>query len=325
MVARSESILQTIREVLRTEAEALTALAGRADELFVRAVEKILASPGKVVCTGIGKSGHIARKVSATLSSTGTLAVFLHPSEGIHGDLGMVKAGDVVLAFGKSGESEEILALLPPLRKIGASVVALTSNPDSTLAKNADLSLVVSVDREACPLDLAPTTSSTLFLAVGDALAVALMKARGFRPEDFALYHPGGRLGKRLLLKVEDLMVPLAECPALDIDEATIQDVVAALGGFGIVLFRTAEGRLEGILTDGDIRRAMNKHREGIFTKTVRELANLSPVSIRPDVGAVEALSLMENRPRPLNVLPVTRADGQIVGLVRLHELLKLA
>lgn len=328
--ASDAEIRALLEEVIAVEASSLEMLGRSIEASFIEAVRRILASTrdgrAKVVVTGMGKSGHIARKIAATMSSTGTFAVFLHPAEAIHGDLGMVSRGDIVLALGKSGESDELNALILPLRKIGAQIFAITSNRDSTLARNADLVLYAPIDKEACPLDLAPTTSSTVALAVGDALAMTLMRLKNFQEEDFALYHPGGRIGRRLLLRVRDLMVPRADVPVMNPDHSTIPDVIAALGryGLGIVLFSRDGRSLHGILTDGDLRRALERHGARIFTIPLAQLLTVSPISIEADLRAVEALKVMEGRARPLNVLPVLEG-GVVVGVVRVHELLKLA
>jgi arabinose-5-phosphate isomerase len=327
--ASEEQIRAILREVIELEASSLDALSKSLDASYVEGVRRILAVTrrgGKVVVTGVGKSGHIARKVAATMSSTGTFALFMHPTEALHGDLGMVSKGDVVLALGKTGESDELNALLLPLRKIGAQVFAITSNRESTLARNADIVFYAPIDKEACPLDLAPTTSSTVALAAGDALAMTLMRLKNFQEEDFALYHPGGRIGRRLLLTVRDLMIARADAPVMHPDRSTIQDVIAALGryGLGIVLFSRDGRSLDGILTDGDVRRALNKHKEGIFSVSLKELVNPKPISIEAGMRAVEALKVMEDRERPLNVLPVVEGEA-IAGVVRLHELLRLA
>jgi arabinose-5-phosphate isomerase len=317
----SEELLNAVREVIELEATALSGLVGTIDGSFVSALQLMHACAGKIVLTGVGKSGLIAKKIAATLTSTGTMATFLHPADGMHGDLGLVGPNDVVVAIGKSGESEELTALLPAVKRIGAKIVAITARVDSSLGKSADVTLVTPVEKEACPLNLAPTVSTTLALAVGDALAVALMKMKDFRSEDFARYHPGGKLGKRLLLHVADLMIPLSRCAVLDASRAKMEDVVMALTefGLGVVLFMK-EDSLEGILTDGDIRRLLQVHRTDLFDVPLSEIINFSPLTISSEILAVEALKFMEDRKRPLNVVPAVR-DGKVVGVVRLHEL----
>jgi arabinose-5-phosphate isomerase len=320
-----EDLLDAVREVIRVEADALRLLVGLVDDSFTSALELMATRTGKIVVTGVGKSGLIARKIAATLTSTGTIAVFLHPADGMHGDLGGVTSADVVLAIGKSGESEELVVLIPAIKQIGAKIIAITATADSRLAKGADVTLLTPVKKEACPLNLAPTVSTTLALAVGDALAVALMKLKNFRPEDFARYHPGGKLGKRLLLRVCDLMTPIEKCPRLDAEGAKMEDVILALSefGLGVVLFMK-DGTLRGILTDGDIRRLLQAHRTRIFEVPVAEMMNVSPLTIPADFMAVEALKFMEDRERPLNLVPVVDA-GAVVGVLRLHDLVAVS
>lgn len=322
----ADEAIEIVKATIRAEAQALDNLVANVDQAYVAALELILRRPGKLVITGMGKSGLIARKIAATMSSTGTLAVFLHPGEAMHGDLGVVAAEDVVIAIGKSGESEELISILPVLKKLGTPIIAITANPASSLARHADLVLDSGVGKEACPYDLAPTTSTTAALAIGDALAIALMKIKNFQQEDFALYHPGGKLGRRLLLRVEDLMVPLAQCPVLHPDTCAMDEVIVALGqyGLGVVVFSREGGRLAGILTDGDIRRMLNAHKAGIFDLAVSEVMNGGPTAIQQGLMAIEALRIMEERERPLNVVPVL--DGErLVGVARLHDLLKVA
>ncbi len=319
-------VLATIKGVLQLEADALRGVVDAVDDAFYEAVVKILECRGKVVVTGMGKSGLIARKIAATMSSTGTLAVFLHPAEAMHGDLGVVSAGDVVIAIGKSGESEELTGILPVVKRIGATVIAITGEPASTLGQRADVVLLARVEKEACPYDLAPTASTTVALAIGDALAIALMELKQFRPDDFALYHPGGKLGRQLLLKVADLMIPAGQCPVLDPGQITMKDIIVALSGYGlgiVVLSRDGE-HLAGILTDGDIRRVLDKYGSEIFGINVSTVMNAKPYTIAADVMAVDALKFMEARSRPLNVLPVMREEN-FVGVIRIHELLRVA
>jgi len=322
----NEEILTIIKTVIQEEANALNHIKAFVNGDYIKAIDLIRTSKGKVIVTGMGKSGHVARKIAATMSSTGTLAVFLHSAEAQHGDLGMVSAGDVVIAISKSGESEELNAILPSFKKIGTSIIAITAERASTLAKNADAVLYCGVGKEACVLDLAPTSSTTAALSIGDALAIALMKIKDFKSEDFALFHPGGKLGRRLLLKVHDLMIPVKDCPILDPAKAKIEEVIALLGssGLGVVLFSQDSKKLEGIMTDGDVRRLLNSHKAKIFDLRVAELVNRNPTSIDADLRAVDALKVMESRPRPLNVVPVLSGD-MLQGLVRLHDLLKVS
>ncbi|MGH8625554.1 MAG: KpsF/GutQ family sugar-phosphate isomerase [Gammaproteobacteria bacterium] len=323
----TSDIKNLIREAIQIEAEALEHLLAGVDDAYVDAVKVILAAKGKVVLTGVGKSGLIGQKIAATLASTGTLAIFLHPTEAIHGDLGQVTPSDVVIALSKSGESEELNNLLPALRKIGARLIAITGDRGSTLARAADVILYYQIPREACPFDLAPTASTTVTLAIGDAIAMALMKLRDFQPRDFALYHPGGRLGRRLLLRVEDLMIPTEACAVLSANGTRMEDVLVALSryGHGIVIFLQGDGTLGGILTDGDLRRLLAQHREAVFDLRPNEVMNPSPATVSPSIPAVEVLEFMEARDRPLNVVPVIDERRHVLGIARLHEFLKVA
>lgn len=318
-------MLELVRDVIRKEARALHDLVDIVDVSYLDALDVISNRRGKVVLTGMGKSGLIARKIAATMSSTGTFAVFLHPAEAAHGDIGMVAAGDVVIAVGKSGESEELNTVLPVIKRIGAKIIAITGNRKSTLAKRSDVVLYAGVKEEACPFDLAPTTSTTVALAIGDALAMALMKMKNFEPDDFALYHPGGRLGRRLLLQVADILVPIEECPTFYSPAVDMKEIIMALSKYrlGIVLFLDKTDGLEGILTDGDIRRLLDKHGAEVFQLEVRQVLNSNPISIQKEIMAVEALKIMEQRERPLNVLPVMD-QGRCIGIIRLHELLRV-
>jgi arabinose-5-phosphate isomerase len=315
-------ILEAAREVLRLEAEAIRALEGRLDDSFVSAVELILGTPGRVVVTGIGKSGAVARKSAATLASTGTPAFYLHPAEGVHGDLGMVCAGDVVIALSNSGETDEIVAILPVLKRIGVRLIAVTGNPHSTLADNSDAVLNVSVEREACPLNLAPTTSTTASLALMDALAVAAMRLRQFGREAYALFHPAGSLGRRLLLRVRDLM-RTGDRMALCSPEATVRDALFAItkAQAGSVFGVDAEGRFAGLLSDGDIRRMLLED-DAALRHAVGQRLNRSARSIAPERLVSEALRLMEEHP-PCGELPVLDEDGRPVGVLNLKDIAK--
>lgn len=323
---KKTEILQSIREVVCLEADALKSMAGSIGDTFFEAICLLMSAKGKIVFTGVGKSGLIARKIAATMSSTGTVATFLHPSDGMHGDLGMLTADDVVVALGKSGESEELTSLIPALKRLNTKIIAITSKLESTLAKEADVVLHAPVAKEACPLDLAPTTSTTVALAIGDALAVTLMKMKNFKSEDFAKNHPGGRLGKRLSLKVSDLMIPAERCPVFSLEKSSIEQAIADLGtyGLGILLFCEKAPILSGILTDGDIRRLLNKHKSKIFSLKIEDVINRNPITISPNMMAVDALELMESHRPPLNVVPVI-SEGKILGVVRLHELLSVS
>jgi len=309
--------LSLARTVLQTEAAAITALADRLDERFLQAVELLRTCAGRVIVTGMGKSGIIARKIAATLASTGTPAFFLHPAEAIHGDLGVIQHGDVVVALSHSGETAEILRLLETIRRIGARIVALTGEPTSTLGQFADVTLDCHVDREACPLNLVPTASTTAALALGDALAMTLLVQKGFRAEDFANLHPGGKLGKRLM-RVEQVMHGGDAMPA--VAEATpMRDVIYEMSrkGLGMTCVLDAEGRLTGIITDGDLRRRMTTIPD-ILQRTAGDVMTRHPVTIAPNMLAVDALNLMEQR----RITSVIVVDGErAIGVVHLHDL----
>ena len=312
--------------LLRMESEAVARTASRLERGEVeRAVGLLASCRGKVVTVGVGKSGHIAQKVAATLTSTGTPAVFLHSSDALHGGIGLVAVGDVAVVFSNSGETAEVLELLPYLQHRRAPVVAVVGNLSSSLARRADVVLDASVEQEACPLGLAPTTSTTVALAIGDALAMTLMGVKRLTPEDFALNHPGGRLGKRLTLKVSDLMHGGDENPTVPV-AATLLEAVRAIsrGGLGAVNVVDGRGRLEGIITDGDVRRALQRvGLEDLAALTCEGVMTRRPVVVPPDMLAHAALQLMENRPSQIAVLPVVDGDGRCVGLLRLHDIVR--
>ncbi len=317
-------ILERASQVLQEESKAVLDLIETLDHRFETAVELILASKGRVVCTGMGKSGHIARKVSATLASTGTPALFLHPGEGVHGDLGMVTADDVVLAFSNSGETSEVISLLPSLRRIGAKLISVVGNPSSTLGKNSDVVLIVCVDKEACPLGLAPTSSTTAALALGDALAVCLLDQHQFTPENFAVFHPGGSLGRKLLLTVENIMHGGENNPII-YKGSTVQDALFVMThkGLGATNVVDEEGRLIGLVTDGDIRRGLDSG-SNFLVWPVEDMMTKTPRTITKDKLAAEALHIMEkHQPRPITVLPVVSEDGKSLGLVHITDLLR--
>lgn len=316
-------IIEQAKCVLALEAEAITELIPRINGQFSAAVNMILTCPGRVVVTGMGKSGIIGKKISATLASTGTPSFFLHPAEGIHGDLGMVTASDVVIAISNSGETAELLGLLPSLKRIGASIIAFCGRDQSTLAKYADSVLDISVAKEACPLGLAPTASTTATLAMGDALAVALISARKFRPEDFAIFHPGGALGRKLLLTVDAVMHQGEENPVVTLDK-TVKEALFVITAKGLGATTVVDnGRLVGIITDGDIRRGLEKGHE-FLDKPVAALMTKTPRTITPDRLAAEALRIMENnKPRPITVLPVVDKEFQSIGMIHLTDLLR--
>jgi arabinose-5-phosphate isomerase len=311
----------TARKVLEIEAEAIRELIPRLDETFDRAVELLLACSGRVVVTGMGKSGIIAQKVSATLASTGTSSFFLHPAEATHGDLGRIVKGDVVVAFSNSGDTEEILALLPWVKRLGAPLVALTGNPRSPLAQAADVHLDVSIRAEACPLGLAPTASTTAALAMGDALGMALLERRGFTVEDFAVLHPGGRIGKKLL-RVEDLMHTGEEIPRVRPD-TKMKDVLFEMTRkrLGLTTVAAEDGTLAGIISDGDLRRQMERHGYSLLDRTAAECMTRHPALVGRRELATRALDLLEAR--KITSLLVTDDRGRIEGVLHLHDLWK--
>lgn len=317
-------MLEQARQVLRMEAEAVLEQVKRIDEHFKAAVEMILACPGRTVITGMGKSGIIGRKMAATLASTGTPSFYLHPAEGIHGDLGMVTEGDVVIALSNSGETGEVLHILPSLRRIGAKLIAMVGNPNSTLAKNSDIVLNVGVTREACPLGLAPTSSTTAALAYGDALALALLSKRKFTASQFAVFHPGGSLGRKLLLTVEDIMHSGTENPLVKAD-ISVQDALFVITdkGLGAVSVVDDDNKMLGVLTDGDIRRGLSKGVD-FLKRPVTELMTASPKTITKEKLAAQALHIMEsNRPKPITVLPVVDAENHVIGLLHMTDLVR--
>ena len=311
----------TARRVLEIEAQAILDLAPRLDESFDRAVELLYACAGRVVVTGLGKSGLIAQKISATLASTGTPSLYLHPVEAAHGDLGRIVKGDVLLAISASGDTEEILALVPQVKRLGSPLVALTGNPRSSLAQAADVNLDVSIRQEACPLGLAPTASTTAALAMGDALSMALIERRGFTVDDFAVLHPGGRLGKKLL-RVEDLMSTGEKIPRVS-PETVMKDVLFEMTRkrLGLTTVTAPDGRLLGMISDGDLRRQMERHGYTLLDKTAAECMTRSPVLIGRRELATRALDVMEGR--KITALLVTDAEGRIEGVVHLHDLWK--
>ena len=307
------------RKVLEIEAAAILELVPRLGESFDHAVDALLACTGRVVTMGMGKSGIIAQKISATLSSTGTPSLFMHPAEAIHGDLGRIVKGDVAIAVSYSGTTEEILALLPQIKRLGSPLVALTGNPSSLLATTADVHLDVSIREEACPFGLAPTASTTAALALGDALGMALLDRRGFTLEDFAYLHPGGRIGKKLL-RVEDVMHGGDDVPRVR-PESAMRDVLFEMTRkrLGLTTVTGADGRLLGVISDGDLRRQMERHGNGLLDHTASECMTRDPVLIDRKELATGALHLMETR--KITALLVTDDAGQLVGVVHLHDL----
>ena len=310
------------RRVFEIEQDALAAVAARIDGAFTAACQAILAGRGRVVCTGMGKSGHVARKIAATLASTGTPAFYVHPGEAAHGDLGMVTDADIVLALSYSGESDELLLLLPALKRQGNAVIAMTGRPESSLAREADVHLDVSVPAEACPLHLAPTSSTTASLAMGDALAVALLEARGFTADDFARSHPAGALGRRLLLHITDVMHAGDDVPRIgpdaSISEALVEMSRKRLGMTAVV---DADGRLLGLYTDGDLRRSLDDEAVDLRATRIADVMTRGPKTIDADALAVEAAQLMEAH--KINALLVVDGDQRVVGALNIHDLLR--
>ncbi|AKL99418.1 MULTISPECIES: arabinose 5-phosphate isomerase KdsD [Burkholderia cepacia complex] len=311
--------LALARDVLDIEADAVRALRDQLDGDFIQAVALLLGCRGRVVVSGIGKSGHIARKIAATLASTGTPAFFVHPAEASHGDLGMVTADDVFIGISYSGESEELVAILPLVKRIGAKLIAITGRAESSLGTLADVNLNAAVSKEACPLNLAPTASTTAALALGDALAVAVLDARGFGSEDFARSHPGGALGRRLLTYVRDVMRSGDDVPSVGLD-ATLSDALFQITAkrLGMTAVVDADGKVAGIFTDGDLRRVLA--RDGDFrTLPITDVMTRAPRTIAPDHLAVEAVELMERH--RINQMLVVDADGALIGALNMHDL----
>lgn len=313
-------------ELLQMEAAAISCTTSRlSPEDVERAIELLHNCRGKVVLVGVGKSGKIAEKIAATLTSTGTAAIYLHPSDALHGGLGIVMAGDIVLALSNSGETDELVTMLPYLKHRRVPIIAIVGRLDSTLARRADVALDASVDQEACPLNLAPTASTTVALAVGDALAMTLMQVKGLTPDDFALNHPAGQLGKRLTLRVADLMHSGPDNPTIGLDAPWLE-VIAAItrGGLGAVNVLDRKGRLAGIITDGDLRRAIQKINPAKLGDLRSDaIMTRDPVIASPELLAYDALRLMEDRSSQINVLPVVDQDRLCVGLIRLHDIVR--
>jgi len=313
--------LALARSVLQTEAAAILALVERLDDRFERAVRMLRECRGRVIVTGMGKSGIICRKIAATLSSTGTAAFFLHPAEAIHGDLGVLQADDVVLALSYSGETEELLRLVETIKRLGAKLVAMTGDETSTLAQSADVALDCRVSEEACPLNLVPTASTTASLALGDALAMSLLVAKGFRQEDFANLHPGGKIGKRLM-RVEQLMHAGEHAPIVRID-AAMPDVIYEISskGLGMACVVAADGTLKGIITDGDLRRHMVSATH-LLERTAGEIMTISPITVPPDTMAAAALHILEQR--RITAVVVVDLGQHVLGVVHLHDLWRI-
>lgn len=314
-------ILEEGKRVLAIEAHAVHALVARLDERFTKAVDLLFDCKGKVVVSGMGKSGLVGQKIAATMASTGTPAFFLHPAEGIHGDLGMLERRDVLIAISNSGETQEILQLLPYVERMGIAVLSLTGRMNSTLAKNSDVALDISVSEEACPMGLAPTASTTATMAMGDALAVALLQKRGFKEEDFAQFHPGGSLGRRLLVRVKDLMHAGSDIPRVE-ESATGTAAILEMSGkkLGMTTVVDRSGSLLGVITDGDIRRSLQRG-EDFQRMSAGQLASRHPKTVGPDDLAAKAVEIMERY--SITTLVVLEGSRKIVGVIHLHDLLK--
>ena len=319
VVSDAERLLELARGVLDIEADAVRNLKGKLGDAFLAAHALILGTKGRVVVTGMGKSGHIGNKIASTLASTGTPAFFMHPAEASHGDLGMITADDVVVAISYSGESDEIGRILPLIKRRGARVIAITGRPRSTLATEADVHLDASVEKEACPLELAPTASTTATLALGDALAMALLDARGFKSEDFAQHHPGGALGRRLLVHVSDVMRKGAQLPKT-LPDALLPEAIVEMSkkGIGMTCIVDRDDQFLGIFTDGDLRRTLERH-DNIRSVRVGDVMTRNPISIAPEKLAAEAAKLLE---RGLGGRLVVLSGGKLVGAVTFHDLL---
>jgi arabinose-5-phosphate isomerase len=317
---------QGFQEILRLEADAITQTAIRLDPEQVERVVQLLANcAGKVVIIGVGKSGIIAQKIAATMTSVGTAAIYLHPSDALHGGLGMVQPEDVVIVLSNSGETDEIVAMLPYLQNRDVKIVAIVGNINSSLARRANAVLDASVDQEAGHLNLAPTTSTTVSLAIGDALAVTLMKVKGLTSDEFAINHPAGRLGKRLTLRVADLMHSNGENPTISTGSSWIEVVRAiSKGGLGAVCVVDTSGALAGIITDGDLRRAIEQtSHDSLAQLRCDDFMTRKPTVASPELLAFDALQLMENRPSQISVLPVVDSDGNCLGLIRVHDIVR--
>jgi len=320
-MSQSSDLIQSAQRTIRLEIEAVEGLLGHIDADFVRACEMILASKGRVVVVGMGKSGHIGKKIAATLASTGTTSFFVHPAEASHGDMGMITSEDIILALSNSGTTAEIVTLLPLIKRLGIKMISLTGNPASTLAKAADVNLNAHVEHEACPLNLAPTSSTTAALVLGDALAVALLEARGFTAEDFAFSHPGGALGRRLLLKVEHVMHTGDQLPKVQ-RGTLLRDSLMEMTrkGLGMTAILEADGSLAGIFTDGDLRRTLDRPID-IRLTTIDEVMTVHGKTARPEMLAAEALKIMEDH--KIGALIVVDENDHPVGAFNLQDLLR--
>lgn len=314
--------LDIAKKVLKTEAEAVYSLIKKLNSNFEKAIEIIYENNGRVVVTGMGKSGLVAKKIAATLASTGTPAFFLHPAEASHGDLGMVTSDDVIIAISNSGETEEILGLIPFLKRFNVHIISITGNPDSTLSKVADVTLDVSVKEEACPIGIVPTASTTATMAMGDALAVALLLKRGFKEGDFAFFHPRGSIGKKLFIKVKDLMHIGDDLPAVSLDTLMSKTVIEMSSKrLGLTIVLGNDGSVAGIITDGDVRRGLEKWGGRLFELTAEEVMTRNPKIVSEEELAAKAVSIMESY--SITALVVPDNDGKPIGIIHLHDILK--
>lgn len=316
------NILEIAKKVLKTEADAVHALIEKLNTDFEKAVEIIFKSKGRVVVTGMGKSGLVGKKIAATLASTGTPAFFLHPAEATHGDLGMVTSDDVIIAISNSGETDELVGLIPFLKRFNVGLISMTGNPRSTLSKMADVSLDISVREEACPLGIVPTASTTAAMAMGDAIAVALLVKRGYKEEDFAFFHPGGSLGKKLFIKVKDLMHSGDSLPVVS-QETPMTKAVMEISSkrLGVTVVADSERRILGVVTDGDLRRGIEKWGKTVFDMKAGEVMTRNPKTISEDELAAKALSIMEEH--SITSLVVPDDEGKAKGIIHLHDILK--
>jgi arabinose-5-phosphate isomerase len=305
-----------------TESEALAGLAQHLDAHFISAHQCLMNCTGRVVVSGIGKSGHVGNKIASTLASTGTPAFFLHPAEACHGDLGMIQPEDIILALSYSGETAELLQIVPLLKRRGSTVISITGDPSSNLARLSDIHINVHIDREACPHNLAPTTSSTATLALGDALAVSLLVSRGFSAEDFARTHPGGSLGKRLLTRVSDIMHSEINTPRV-LESASLIEALQEMSraGLGITAVTDSSGLLKGIFTDGDLRRTLEKMKGEVSSVCVQDVMTVNPITIRPERPAIDAAELMQTK--KISALAVVDQAGHVVGAFNMHDLMR--
>jgi arabinose-5-phosphate isomerase len=320
-MSQSSELIQSAQRTLRLELEAVEGLMARIDANFVKACELILASKGRVVVVGMGKSGHIGNKIAATLASTGTPAFFVHPAEASHGDMGMITRDDVILALSNSGSTAEIVTLLPLIKRLGIQLISLTGNPDSPLAQAAEVNLDARVEQEACPLNLAPTSSTTASLVLGDCLAIALLEARGFTAEDFAFSHPGGALGRRLLLKVENVMHSGDELPQVA-RGTLLKDALLEMSrkGLGMTVIVEADGTLAGIFTDGDLRRSLDRNID-VHTTLIDQVMTVHGKTARAEMLAAEALKIMEDH--KIGALVVVDREDRPTGALNMHDLLR--